>query len=125
MAINLEKKRVRERAWRAVNREKTRVYQATYRASHREKSTVLQRVSQYRRRYGITMAQYDAMLVAQGGVCALCGHPPKKRRLNVDHDHANKKVRGLLCFRCNRNHVANHTLETARRVVAYLERHAA
>lgn len=53
------------------------------------------------RQYGLTIERYDGMLVAQGGVCAICGNPPKKRRLCVDHDHKTGKVRGLLCFRCN------------------------
>jgi hypothetical protein len=47
-------------------------------------------------------ADYEALLAAQGGVCALCGKPPKTRRLSVDHDHKTGTVRGLLCFRCNR-----------------------
>ena len=51
---------------------------------------------------GVTSADYDRMLAAQGGVCAICGSPPKTRRLHVDHDHATGKVRGLLCHRCNR-----------------------
>jgi hypothetical protein len=42
------------------------------------------------------------MLAAQGGGCAICGAPPKTRRLHVDHDHKTGAVRGLLCYRCNR-----------------------
>jgi len=41
------------------------------------------------------------MLKAQRGRCAICDRPPKKIQLAVDHDHKTKKVRGLLCFRCN------------------------
>lgn len=74
-----------------------------------------------RRKYGITLAQYNRMLKAQGGVCKLCGRPPKKLPLAVDHDHATKRVRGLLCFTCNHYHVAKNTVETARRMVPYLE----
>jgi hypothetical protein len=51
---------------------------------------------------GVTDAEYARLLAAQGGGCAICGNPPKTRRLHVDHDHKTKRVRGLLCHRCNR-----------------------
>jgi len=54
------------------------------------------------RTYSITLAQYNEMLVRQGGKCAICGHPPKTRALNTDHNHKTKQVRGLLCHKCNR-----------------------
>ena len=50
------------------------------------------------RRYGITPAQYDALLAAQDG-CAICGD--KGSRLTVDHCHFTDTVRGLLCHGCN------------------------
>ena len=59
------------------------------------------RNSSYRRRYGITVDEYDEMLERQGGVCAVCGSPPTRHKLAVDHDHATGKVRALLCSRCN------------------------
>jgi len=51
----------------------------------------------------LTVEQYDAMLMAQGGCCLICGrHQLELReRLNVDRDHATEKVRGLLCRWCN------------------------
>ena len=52
-------------------------------------------------RYGITFADYDAMLMKQDGRCAICRKPPKGRYLHVDHDHETGAVRGLLCARCN------------------------
>src|SRR5437667_108661 len=51
---------------------------------------------------GVTDAEYDRLLAAQGGGCAICGNPPKTRRLHADHDHKTGHVRGLLCHRCNR-----------------------
>src|SRR5262249_9765158 len=50
-----------------------------------------------RRRYGITVADVDAMIADQGGTCAVCLGPPE----HVDHDHKTKRVRGVLCFNCN------------------------
>lgn len=50
--------------------------------------------------YGITQADYDSMLGAQGGKCAICGQHPEQC-LAVDHCHDSKVIRGLLCRRCN------------------------
>lgn len=51
----------------------------------------------YQRTYGISHDEYDALLEAQGGRCAICRNKPKKRRLAVDHNHKTGLVRGLLC----------------------------
>jgi len=57
-----------------------------------------ERTYHLRRRYGITAEEADAMLVEQGGLCAICMAAPA---VHVDHDHATGKVRALLCFNCN------------------------
>lgn len=57
--------------------------------------------------YGMKMTEYDSMVEACGGVCQSCGSPPAEEgsfsqcNLNVDHDHATGRVRGLLCSGCN------------------------
>jgi hypothetical protein len=68
--------------------------------------------------------RYDALLAIQGGVCALCGNPPKEggRRLNIDHDHRGMlELRGLLCFRCNRALPDYVDAAWLRRAAEYLE----
>lgn len=40
-----------------------------------------------RKTYGITLDQYNTILEAQGGKCAICGKLPKNMPLNVDHFH--------------------------------------
>lgn len=61
-------------------------------------------------RYGITLDEKDAMLAAQGGVCAVCKtDDPRGRGWVTDHDHSccpeikscGKCIRGVLCTRCN------------------------
>src|SRR5437016_3981322 len=74
------------------------------------------------RKYDITVDQYKMLLERQNGVCAICGLPPKTRRLAVDHDHITKRVRGLLCFRCNRSIVGQQRNGTLLRLAAdYLD----
>ena len=67
------------------------------------KSDEEKRDAQYRRIYGISLAEYDVMLEAQNGVCAICSTdtPGGKGRFVVDHCHTNGHVRKLLCNRCN------------------------
>jgi len=77
----------------------------------------------YRSRLGLTLDDYERLLATQGGVCAICERPPKKRRLHVDHDHATGKVRGLLCFTCNRYVLGKYATPAKLRAAAdYLER---
>jgi len=59
------------------------------------------KVTNLKKNYNLTVADYGVMLVSQNGVCAICGNPPSDRGLAVDHCHATNKVRGLLCFTCN------------------------
>jgi hypothetical protein len=58
----------------------------------------MSRTYHLKRRYGITVAEADAMLADQGGLCAMCAAAPAA---HVDHDHATGAVRALLCFNCN------------------------
>ena len=69
---------------------------------------------------GVSEETYTALLEKQEGGCAICGNPPKTRRLHVDHNHRTGKVRGLLCFRCNRGlptYATSDWLEAAREYV--------
>jgi hypothetical protein len=54
-----------------------------------------------KRKYGVTLAVYDAMFRDQNGCCAICGKSQSKA-LDVDHCHETGEVRGLLCTNCNR-----------------------
>ena len=57
-------------------------------------------------RNGISLDQYNEMLVKQSGGCAICGTTEAKnakgtKYLVIDHCHDTNKVRGLLCSPCN------------------------
>ena len=52
-------------------------------------------------RYGLKPHDADRMRAEQGDACAICGKAFGKKVPHVEHDHATKKVRALLCARCN------------------------
>jgi hypothetical protein len=81
---NKETQKVKSKAWYTHNRDRVRVQSRLYRLKSR---------------FGITLDDYNAMLLAQNNACAICGQ--HGRKLHVDHCHTTGKVRGLLCAPCN------------------------
>jgi hypothetical protein len=51
------------------------------------------------RRYGISLEELRAILERQGNACAICRRSGV--RLYIDHCHATRMVRRLLCGKCN------------------------
>jgi hypothetical protein len=98
------------------------------RIRQRNKETRVEKV------YGTSSEEYDAILAAQGGRCAICRcGPGRNRRFAVDHDHnhcgicrgtstcgAAEAIRGLLCKRCNSTLLARFGLQTLIRACRYL-----
>lgn len=97
-------------------------YVETYRRKHPE---VLRRGHRLRnlRKFGITEEQYDALLAAQGGRCAICELPERGRMLAVDHCHSTEEVRGLLCSKCNTGlGLFDDRQDRLMKAISYLER---
>lgn len=81
-----------------------------------------------RETYDITEIQWEKMFKLQKGKCPICftklyGYHEKsgRRAAPVDHDHKTGRVRGLICYTCNRWRVGRNTAETAKHVLEYLE----
>lgn len=102
----MECQKAASRAWTKANAEHVRKRNAA--ADKTQKRRLHRRW--WLRLYNLTEEQYDQMLAAQGGVCAICKNPEtaldsrtgEPRRLAVDHCHTSGRVRGLLCMTCNR-----------------------
>lgn len=89
------------------------------------------RANSLMRRYLLSVDEYDEMLEAQGGVCAICetSVPGGHGRFHVDHDHTccpgvrtcGKCIRALLCSTCNvMLGAARENVTTLARAITYL-----
>lgn len=110
-----EKRNAERRAWRAKNREHLNEYKKRWLAANPDRvslGAIRKRLRDQavamgaglRLNYSITIDDYNAVLRAQGGVCAICRTARvtvKSKRLFVDHCHFTGQIRGLLCNHCN------------------------
>lgn len=57
-----------------------------------------------KRKYNLSVEEYNAMIEAQNNQCAICNYEFGQRKgdIHVDHCHTSGQVRGLLCDKCNR-----------------------
>jgi Autographiviridae endonuclease VII len=83
-------------AKRATKKQEDPIYAEKVRAQDRE----WRRKYNFKRLYGITVEEYDAMVARQGGRCKIC-KKKSNELLYVDHCHATLGIRGLLCRHCN------------------------
>jgi len=91
-----------QRIYMAAHREERRAYMRDWDRRHFAERKAYSRKSNLKKLYGITRRQYDAILLAQGGGCGICGSPPSPTKdFGVDHDHKTGEVRGLLCDKHN------------------------
>ena len=52
--------------------------------------------------HGITVQEWNEMWSKQGETCAMCQQEIiDERKRHTDHDHETRKIRGILCQRCN------------------------
>lgn len=97
-----------EMAWRDKSKEILsswckRCQAETKRAAYKKPEVAQQaRMYQLRRKYGVGIDSQMQMLSNQQGRCPVCLKPFENlSQVRVDHDHANGKVRALLCHPCN------------------------
>jgi hypothetical protein len=103
-----EKSKARSRAFKcknkdAINAERRLRYgtDPEYQASRLAHGSKTQRKSDLKRRYGLSLEGYSAMLSRQNGVCVICLKEDVNKPLSVDHDHKTRMLRDLLCGGCN------------------------
>lgn len=109
-----------KRRWEDRNRD---VVNSRKRMARSQKDAQLRsRAKHLRRQYGLTLADYESMLDAQNGVCAICHRPPTTQVLHIDHNHTTGQLRKLLCMRCNQAlGLLDESPDRLRQAAEYLE----
>jgi len=114
---NKEKEKEYKRLYYQRNRDKIKLQQKIRYESDKESWKLAERKRRLRKSYFPDLTpeeayqEYTRMHAAQEGLCAICKRPESKidpqlgspTMLAVDHNSKTKKVRALLCFRCNTN----------------------
>jgi len=133
---NKEKIKAQRKGYEAKNKEKIAARAKLYSIENRDKikdwrkGYLLENKAKYRknylkREYGITMEDYENMLIEQDGMCKCCGLPGidnRDRILHIDHNHETNKVRGLLCDNCNRAlGMVKDSIKTLESMIEYLK----
>lgn len=91
------------------NRDRILEFQKTYYQEHKEETKIKNQRNHFKRKYGITIDEYNLMFDKQNGLCLICGESENKigmgtdrtQMLSVDHNHETNEIRGLLCHSCN------------------------
>lgn len=112
MTRDIEARREYHRQYRAKNKAKLAEYVRVWKQNNRDRvrayaqpayDPVKARAKGLRRKFGLTVAAFEAMRAAQDNKCAVCATatPGGRGTWHVDHDHATGKIRQLLCQNCN------------------------
>ncbi len=97
---NIEKHRLRAKKHYQRNKKRKNEQKIAWRLKYPEKAALFRRRSMLKRIYGLSLEDYDNMVEQQNEVCGICGKVVEGNLL-VDHCHATRKIRGLLCNNCN------------------------
>lgn len=125
-------KREIKEVYRKNNPEKYREWKRNNYIRHRK--IIIKKTSEYskshpeirrkimlKHQYGISEEFYNNLQDRQNGFCAICGIKPQ--RLYVDHCHYTKKIRGLLCLKCNSMlGFCNDNITTLNNAILYLSK---
>lgn len=103
---NREAVRARLRAYKKANPEKIIAERVAYKGANKAKIAASMRVYNLRRKYGMSLEDFEHRKLSQGDKCPICDKAFSKERRGalsavVDHDHTTGVVRGLLHSHCN------------------------
>lgn len=110
--------------WRLKNKDKAAKYMREWYGKNKTKA----RDSHLKKLYKMPYGEFDKMLDAQNGKCAICNREDPKSgngRLCVDHCHDTGAVRELLCSHCNSGlGYFENNMESLESAIKYLKKHS-
>jgi hypothetical protein len=104
--------------------EKQKAYQKKYYKTSKGKDSL--RNANFKKKYNITLEEYNVKLKNQNHKCYICGldEIDNKQKLAVDHDHTTGKVRDLLCSKCNTGlGMFKENIDVLSKAISYLIKH--
>ena len=98
-----DKVKLRSERYRNKNREKIKERLRLFVLNNPEKIKLHRLKCSLKKRYKLTLDQYNEMYSKQKSKCGICGIHESKitKKLNIDHNHRTGKARELLCHKCN------------------------
>jgi len=121
----------REKVTARLHGEGTQEYNDRYRQERRNTLGTSLWDGEYQAKYGISLRDFQNMMEAQGGVCAILGTPEvhmrggRVRAMSVDHDHKTGAARQLLTSAANTLlGAANDDPMVLAKAILYLAKHA-
>lgn len=91
--------------------------------SYRRDKDIL-RDKKLKKQFGISLLEYNQILNSQNNTCAICQEIEKNKSLAVDHCHITRKIRGLLCTKCNLGlGMFQENINLLQIAITYLEKH--
>lgn len=136
---NLEKVKAYQKAYYERNklkiRERAKVHARLHKEDRRKSSAEWKKRNpekvknaELKREFGITIDQYNQMLIKQNDCCAICNKHKSlsTKMLAVDHNHKTGQVRELLCHACNTAYgFLNESEDTILKLLTYHKKHHA
>lgn len=103
--------------WKIANRDKHINHVKKYNHKNKDKMRI------YNRLWSRKKAKLPEPTRECPEVCELCGNPPGKQSLALDHCHKTGIFRGWLCGKCNRGlGLLGDNLESLQKAIIYLNR---
>lgn len=120
---NKDKKIKNQKRYYTAHKEEILSKNKKYTQKHPEKFVIYKKRYKLRKRYGISLEEFNAILMFQNNKCKICEKEfTKSKDKHIDHDHTTGLVRGLLCPVCNKMlGYSMDKIDILKKAILYLE----